>query len=359
MKGDYAPDNFTENEVLACLEAAGLKHKVGGRYILTQCPLHSDDHESAQIYKDDWFVKCHAGCEGGRFHITKAFPELRKRNDGRSYAPAARPPKQEPTVKYLDKSGEIMAVYNALPEIPADHYFKNIHIDVLNTLGWRFDAEHNRYFIPYFSRSKKTIPFAQWRNLNPGTNRFNFWKDAKPTLYGTWNLEPGEPIFLVEGASDAATLDYCAVPWIAAPSAASGELVKAMAIWAKENGVKIVYAGDNDEAGNKLKDALDDAGASYRRRQPRNPYKDWAEMFEAEGLESVQDYCLKWLQPEWYGGTPLGGNDVGGTPIGDIEDSLPDERTDLERVQEVFPGAVQLKMVDTKAEQLAPVPPSS
>lgn len=34
MKGEYPDDDFTENEVLACLEAAGLKYKRGGRMIL-------------------------------------------------------------------------------------------------------------------------------------------------------------------------------------------------------------------------------------------------------------------------------------------------------------------------------------
>lgn len=345
MRGDYAPDTFTENDVLACLEAAGLEYKRGGRYILTQCPLHDDKNASAQIYKDDWFVKCHAGCEGGRFHITKAFPELRPQAGQIRPAAPARKKREENPVKYVDKTLEIRKVWESLPPIPTDHYFKNIPIDVLNDLGWRFDEEHGRYFIPYFSRSKKSIPFAQWRNLAPGTNRFNFWKDAKPTLYGTWNLEPYEPIFLVEGCSDAAVLDFCAVPWIAAPSAASGELVKAMAAWCAANGVKLIYAGDNDEAGDKLKAALDEIHYPYRRRQPRSPYKDWAEMYEAEGLESVQAYCLNWLSP------PVE------KPVENEKPDGWDEMSDVERVQTVFPGAEQLKLVERGKKQLEPAPP--
>jgi len=240
MRGEYEPDKFTEADVLRELDLAGLRYKQGHRYILSQCPTHEDKHPSVQIYKDDWFVNCHAGC--GRYHITKAFPSLREHSSGstQSFSRPVRAAKKEPEVKY--KAIDLMEFWKSLPEIPEDHYFKNIPIDELNSLGWRWDAEHNRYFIPYFSRSKKSIPFGQWRNLQ-GNVRFNFWKDAKPTMYGTWNLEPGEKIFLVEGCSDAAVLEYCSVPWIATPSASQPELVKAMAKWAAENRVELVYAG--------------------------------------------------------------------------------------------------------------------
>lgn len=330
---NYAPDTFTENDVLTALDNAGLRHRNQSRYILSQCPLHEDNNASAQIYLDDWFVKCHAGCEGGRFHITKAFPELRS-GSNTGHAPIARANKPKAAaVKYQDVSADIQRVYDSLQPIPDDHQIKlGLPAEQLNEHGWRFDAAHNRYLIPYFSRSKKSIPFAQWRNLS-GDVRFNFWKDAKPTLYGTWNLEDGETLFLVEGTSDAMVLDYCLVPWLAAPSAASGELVKAMAGWAKEHNVKIVYAGDNDEAGNKLKDALSEI-MSFRVKQPRKPYKDWAEMFEAEGQMSVQDYCFGELFPsEVQVPTPIA------------------EKTDIEKIQEVFPGAVQLQIVGGEKEQ--------
>lgn len=143
-------------------------------------------------------------------------------------------------------------------------------------------------------------------------------------MYGTWNLEPGQPIFLVEGTSDGMVLDYCAVPWIAIPSASQIELLKPFGQWCRENNVKVIYAGDRDDAGDGVKDALDGL-VDFRTRQVRDPYKDWAEMFEAEGFESVQDYCLNWLQGpaqrQWA------------------------ELSDLERVQSVFPGAKELKLV--------------
>lgn len=356
MKGNYEPDQFTEGDVLAALDRAGLHYKrPGHRYILSQCPTHEDKNPSVQIYKDDWFVNCHAGC--GRYHITKAFPELRPRDASQSNNYQTKPiRKAKPPVsehKYVKV--DLMEFWKSLPEIPADHYFKNIPIEDLNDLGWRWDAQHNRYFIPYFSRSKTSIPFGQWRNLS-GNVRFNFWKDAKPTMYGTWNLEPGEKIFLVEGASDAAVLDHCMIPWIATPSASQPELVKAMAKWCAENGVELVYAGDNDAAGDKVREALDEV-TSYRVRQPREPNKDWGDMFEAEGEKSV----INWCHVELYPGEEL--------PFPEIEpgyvkpEEKPDnwdELSDVEKVQNVFPGAVELKVVgggEKKQLETPPAPP--
>lgn len=325
MRNEYPEDTFTENDVFLALEQAGLRYKNGHRYILSQCPTHEDKHPSVQIYKDDWFVNCHAGC--GRFHITKAFPWLRDN----SKHPAGqkllrRAVRKEPEVKY--KTFDLMEYWKTLPTIPRNHYFKNIPLEVLDDLGWRFVPQNNQYFIPYFSASKQTIPFAQYRNLGENPNpRFIMLKDAKPTCYGTWNLD-NPKLFVVEGTSDAAVLEYAAVPWIALPSAASGELMKAMAGYCRENGIELVYAGDNDAAGEKLREALDEVMA-YRVKQARSPYKDWGEMLEAEGIESIQDYCYPELFPEEQ-------------VAKEVEQNM---KTPLEHVQEVFPGAVELKIV--------------
>lgn len=342
MRGNYAPDTFTENDVLRELDNAGLRYKQGHRYILSQCPTHEDKHPSVQIYKDDWFVNCHAGC--GRYHITKAFPNLREHTSGytQPVSQPVRKAKEVSETKY--KTFNLMEFWQSLPEIPEDHEFKGLEIATLNSLGWRWDAEHNRYFIPYFSRSKTSIPFAQWRNLS-GNVRFNFWKDAKPTMYGTWNLEPGEKLFLVEGTSDAAVLDYCAIPWIATPSASQPELVKAMAKWAAENRIEIVFAGDRDAAGEKVREALDEV-ISYRVRQPREPYKDWGDMFEAEGAKSVINWCHAELFPDDE------------LPFPEIEPGYkpPELKTDVEKVLDVFPGAVELEIVGGQQDKKQPKP---
>ena len=193
------------------------------------------------------------------------------------------------SVKY--KKYDLLEWWEKLPLIPRDHNFKNIPLDVLDSLGWRWDEPKNSYFIPYFTRSKTSLPFGQWRHLS-GERRFTFLKDAKPTMYGTWNLDPSNtPMFLVEGSSDGAVLDHVGVPWIAAPSASSSELVKAMATWCKEQGIRIVFAGDNDDAGSKLKEALAEV-THFSTCQPPKKYKDWGDFFVAEGFEKVHDHCM-------------------------------------------------------------------
>jgi len=356
-KGDWPDDTFTESEVLSALEGAGLKYKNGSRYILAQCPTHDDAHPSVQIYKDDWFVNCHSGC--GRYHITKAFPELRPNNNSShssgSKQSFSRPVSQGQSARSSDKGTQnkvsehqytavdLMDFWKSLPEIPEDHVFKGIDISNLNYMGWRYDEENERYFIPYFSRTQTSIPFAQWRNLKSGP-RFNFWKDTKPTMYGTWNLDPGQPLFLVEGASDAAVLDFCAIPWIAAPSAASGELVKKMGAFCKENDIQVIYAGDNDEAGDKLREALDSV-MSYRVKQPPKKYKDWGDFFEAEGFEAVNNYCNEELFPT----VP----DVEDEPEAVVEPEIEiDPNASIfDTIDKLFPGAEKLEDPRESKEQ--------
>lgn len=293
MKGNYPDDTFTEADVLNALSAAGLRYQNKGRYILSRCPTHEDKHPSVQIYKDDWFVNCHATC--GRYHITKAFPDLRgeDRNYSSSNRQRVQRKKEVTEKKYVEY--DLMENWEVLPLIPEDHKFKNLPIEHLNAMGWRWMEKMNAYFIPYFNRPKTKIPFAQYRYLS-GDVRFRFLKDAKPTMYGTWNLEPKYPVFLVEGTSDAVVLDYCAIPAIAMPSASSGALMRPFGEWCVENDVTIIYAGDNDEAGEKLREALDEV-APYRVWQPPKKYKDWADFFVAEGQEAVIMYCNKELNP--------------------------------------------------------------
>lgn len=325
---EFAPDTFTENDVLACLDRAGLKYQNrGSKYIISQCPTHDDKHPSTQIFKDDWFVNCLAGC--GRYHITKAFPELLPERDGQPRPERKQRMTTKPEApKY--KEFDLIDWWKELPEIPRDHKFKTIPLDVLDSLGWRWDPDKQSYFIPYWDRSQKHIPFGQWRHLT-GERRFTFLAEARPIAYGLQNLDPSNsPLFVVEGASDCAVLDYAAVPWIGMPSASSGELMKGLARYCKKEGIQLVYAGDNDAAGDKLREALDEI-MPYRVKQPRSPYKDWGDMLEAEGIESVQNYCFEELEPpkkkDW------------------------DEMSPVEKVQDVFPGAKELEMVGGSDEK--------
>lgn len=323
----FQADNFTLNDVLRELDQANLKYKVGSKYVLTQCPFHEEAHPSAQIFLDDFFVLCHAQC--GRQHITKAFPRLRPSSSGDRPQVQEIQRKEKQVTERVYKTFDQMEYWKSLPLIPRDHNFKFLPLEVLDDLGWRWIESKQSYYIPYFNRPKTKIPFSQMRHLQ-GERRFTFLKDAKPTLYGTWNLiENMGKIFLVEGTSDMAVLETCGIPCIAAPSAASSALVGSMVIWAHKHGIQPVYAGDNDEAGNKLLEAVENADIPYRRKQARHPYKDWGEMYEAEGHDSVVEYCMKELDPTWAPPKRKG---------------FREGMTDEEKILDIFPGSTILQI---------------
>lgn len=273
-----------ESEVMAALDRAGLRYKESGRYIVAQCPKHQEQNPSCQIFKDDWFCNCLAGC--GRFPITDPFPELRDHNYSQDQL--VRRPKIEAPREY--KPFDLTGDWTRLPLIPRAHTFKSIPLEVLDDLGWRWDASKNSYFIPYFNQDRSKIPFAQWRHLT-GERRFTFLAGARPTLYGKWNIGVGERLFIVEGASDAAALQNALVPWVALPSASSGSILKAFAQHATTLGCTLVYAGDNDLAGDSLRAALDASGAPYRVCQPPERYKDWGDFQVAEGPLAILAHC--------------------------------------------------------------------
>lgn len=322
MRGDFPDDTFTQTDVEIELDRAGLRWTDKGRYLLSQCPTHDDVHPSVQIYKDDWFVNCHATC--GRFHITKAFPtlrptqEARHRNSGVHPSKPARFSEAKKVTEHKYKTFDLIETWQALPMIPRDHNFKGIPLEVLDNLGWRFVPDYNQYFIPYFSASKQSIPFAQYRNLANDGPRFIMLKDAKPTCYGTWNLD-NKKLFVVEGTSDCAVLEYAGVPWIGLPSAASTALMASMADYCRKNAIELIYAGDNDAAGEKLREALDEV-TSYRVKQPPKEYKDWGDFLVGAGIEVLGEFCME---------------ELFGKPI---EDAVPEE------IAAVFPGAEEVNL---------------
>lgn len=199
-------------------------------------------------------------------------------------------PTPKPSRDYQDY--ELYPEWEQMALIPRDHVFKGLPLQVLDDLGWRWTdgvaGMRRGYFIPYFNASRDSIKFAQVRHLD-GDRRFTFLPGAKQRIYGAWNLT-NPTLFLVEGTSDGAVLDHCMVPWIALPSASSAELIKELARFCVQNQTRIVYAGDNDTAGNALLVALDQI-AGYRLYQPPKRYKDWGEFYEAEGQMAVFEYC--------------------------------------------------------------------
>lgn len=313
----FNDDNIHESEVMNELDRAGLRYKDGYHYILSQCPLHEDKNPSVQIFKQDWWVNCMAGC--GRFHITKAFPGLRPHSqhasqDGKwentptlrmNASDGLRTPRKEKEVKKEYKKMDLMEYWKGLKPLPPETMFKTMDATQLNYLGWRQEegglGVGTGWFIPYFDSNKATIPFAQVRH-HVGDIRFHFAKDLEPRVYGTWNIDPSNsPLFIVEGTSDGMVLDYCGIPWIALPSSASGALLKKMALHCHSIGVKLVYAGDNDEAGEKLREALDETNVPYRVKQPPTKYKDWGDYLVAEGAEAIN----KWVEKELVNYMPV------------------------------------------------------
>lgn len=329
--GKYYEDKFTETDVLRELDLAGLTYRNGSRYITSQCPTHEDVHPSVQIYKDDWFVNCHAGC--GRYHITKAFPGLTQEGEGDHNINPRRPKPVSsgvPKVKY--KQFNLMKEWKNKNIINDE--FKTIPPEVLFDMGWRLERNGD-YFIPYFNMDKSQIPFAQYRHFS-GDRRFSMLKDARPIAYGLWNLD-NPKLFVVEGTSDCAVLQYAAVPYVGMPSASSSELAKGLGDYCKKNAIQLVYAGDNDSAGDKLREALDEV-VSYRVCQPPKKYKDWGDFLEAEGIDAVRSWTDKEMNP----------------PVIDVK-----PKNHLEAVQKVFPGAKELKMVgsrDFKEQSNEPTP---
>jgi hypothetical protein len=275
--------------VITCLEAAGLSWKNGQRYLLSQCPLpeHDDRHASAQIFKNDWWVNCLSGC--GRFPLTRAFPSLRPnhhipKSEAHSVTPGQAPAAPSAFNLFYD--------WLNLPCIPRDHQFKGLPLDVLDQLGWRWTdgslGMGSGYFIPYFAPNGQDIPFAQVRHLD-GDRRFSFLSHAQPVLYGLWNLHDNMSIFVVEGCSDGATLAHTGILWVAVPSASSTTLIQELGRQARQRDIQLVYAGDKDEAGDKLRAALDEV-AHYRVCQPPEPHKDWSDFFQAEGGEALRQH---------------------------------------------------------------------
>lgn len=300
------------NDFARALEATGRHCKVSRTGLTTQCVHHQEKNPSMEVFPDGWAV-CYAS--GERFHISHYFPELRD--------PAWKPGQAAPQAKITkmptpapigtqenEKVAKIYRQYDLYPEwekmdlIPRDHQFKGLPLETLDELGWRWTdgvaGMGAGYFIPYFNGDRTAIPFAQVRHLS-GSRRFTFLPEAEMTAYGKWNLYPGEKVFVVEGPSDAAVLTACMVPAVAIPSASCHAMLQNLARYCLQYGIELVYAGDNDEAGEKLRESIDDV-IPYRRCQPPLPHKDWGDYIVAEGIgktaaKLLREYQVKQMEP--------------------------------------------------------------
>ena len=388
------------------LDERGLKHKSFSNKIYSQCPNpdHVDNEPSATIFLDNGFVSCYAGC--GRFHICKYAEELRTKHpagahqgrQNRDYKPRwenthnqDKDATQSPSVgnnnmnsgKIAIEQQKMMNTWKSLPEIPADHALHKVKASTLNELGWRYDAVHQRYFIPYWNSNRSKILFAQWRNLT-GKVRFNFWPGVPIRLYGQWNITPDtDKVLLCEGSSDFAVLTELGMPVVATPSASQDQLIQQFAEYCKENNITIFFAGDLDRAGEKVAESISKV-YQYASLTPDDSVgvKDWGEWYERGDTEQdMLNYLLMKFDPEAFFDvyeepkliqtiapikpvTP----EVPKPPIMEAIEQTPEAEVvekpkpviptadQKSKILELFPGSTEISVVGGGKEQNSPTP---
>lgn len=250
-----------------------------------RCPKHSDRRNSAIVFKDDGFAACLAGC--GRWNFMGTYIAPREEN----YQVKEREDEDNLVVDYYDYW---------LSLSPLDEGIKGLSANVLNSLGWRKLPSNNQMglppgiFIPAFSPSRTSIPFAQVRHTS-GDRRFSFPPRVKPLAFGMESTEKFQRYLpFTEGNSDRAVLEAAGIPAIALPSGASGRLLRSVGEWAIRQGLLLVAVSDNDAVGDKLLHSLDGTAPYVDARV--EGYKDIGEMFEAEGLAAIERR-YSWLRP--------------------------------------------------------------
>lgn len=242
-------------------------------------PDHGDRNNSAIVF-DDGIFACFGGCK--RFSIQEAGDASVARPREYEYEPKV----VRGTTDYFDYWLSLDALDEGIKGLPARH---------LNQMGWRSIDDNSQLaakggiFIPYFSVGRDKIMFYQIRHLE-GDRRFSFLSGVTPIANGYEVLKDMHKYLpFTEGASDRAVLEYAGIPAIALPSASSTSILKAMAKYAKNNGLTLVACGDNDAAGDKLLSCLDGV-STYIDMRPPKPYKDYGEMFEAKGIDSIKSH---------------------------------------------------------------------
>lgn len=264
-----------------------------GNYWLIKCPRHEDRQPSAQCFKNDGFIQCHAGC--GRFHINEVCRERNmqlamptKSTHERSVEAQEGPPK--PKKEETIVRGDFTSFWLDLEPLSNDIEVKGVSGLELNKRGWRkFDGGNGLapgIFIPYFDATRQFVPFYQIRHLE-GERRFTFAPGITPICYGLEQLQYcKEYLCFTEGSRDSVILGMAGVPAIALPSASSSKLLDGLCGYCTKHDLLLVCVGDRDEAGDKLLSNLKCGALDYR-----TPVgKDVGEFLEQKGLESVKEY---------------------------------------------------------------------
>lgn len=285
--------HFDEKDLINALNSRNLRWQDKGKYFFIQCPRHNDRHESAQLFKDTGFVHCHAGC--GRFPIQQEFDELRtgKLTQADVFNISAALDRNESTPKVADyksnyKDYNLYQFWESLPLITPEYAIKKFTADQMNDMGWRLHLEQSKYFagkgifIPYFSTSKKHVPYAQLRHFAGDSRRFTFLKNARMILYNFPALKRGY-ILLVEGASDVVSLNTLGYEAVGLPSASQNKILEKLVDFSKKNDKPIIYLGDDDTAGEAVYKFLDTHIFFYPITHGK--YKDISDLLEF-GTES-------------------------------------------------------------------------
>lgn len=280
-----------EGKVEAYLEKLDLNPSDRGRYWLIRCPRHEDRSPSAQCFKDDGFVECHAGC--GRFNINEVAKERGdppvvpfSRGVGYHTGTVERKPEKEEKVV----TGDFTEMWLGLDPLDNDLDVKGVSGLELNKRGWRKfpgnGALRPGIFIPYFDTTRQFVPFYQIRHLE-GERRFTFAPGITPICYGFEQLPRCKKyLCFTEGSRDSVILGMVGVPAIALPSASSNKLMEKLMAYCRRNHLRPVAICDRDEAGESL---IAECGCPIL--DFRSPVgKDVGDFFEKEGLEAVRKY---------------------------------------------------------------------
>lgn len=156
-------------------------------YWMARCPAHKDNNPSLEIRKDPktgtLLLKCHAGCS---FEDVIYAIEL----------------------KWCEKKGLIeTGERSALEEFSK---FKKLPVDFLQK--HHVCEERGRVvfkYIPESGREEEAV--KRYRGRDGDKARFWWEKEARIMLYGLWllkNYKKTDPLFIVEGESDALTMWY-------------------------------------------------------------------------------------------------------------------------------------------------------